>query len=176
VLEHLLRIGDHAIVSFPNFGHWRMRLGLLVKGRMPVTKKLPYTWYDTPNIHFCTIRDFVNLCDEIGAKVERAVAIDGNGQKIGFRCRGGSGIFRRAGGVFVEAVSRHAALASFRCSFARVAFTLASRSTGFSFLLAILGQMQFAREKLCRLELAAEIDDCRLGKLIFEHREHFLTH
>ena len=84
VLEHLLRIGDHAIVSFPNFGHWRMRLGLLVKGRMPVTKKLPYTWYDTPNIHFCTIRDFVNLCDEIGAKVERAVAIDGNGQKIGF--------------------------------------------------------------------------------------------
>ncbi|MGE0280688.1 MAG: methionine biosynthesis protein MetW [Rhizobiaceae bacterium] len=84
VVEHLLRIGDRAIVSFPNFGHWRMRLSLLVNGRMPVTKKLPYTWYDTPNIHFCTIRDFVNLCDEIGAKVERAVAIDGNGQKIGF--------------------------------------------------------------------------------------------
>jgi methionine biosynthesis protein MetW len=84
VVEHLLRIGDRAIVSFPNFGHWRMRLSLLVKGRMPVTKKLPYTWYDTPNIHFCTIRDFVSLCDEIGAKVERAVAIDGNGQKIGF--------------------------------------------------------------------------------------------
>jgi len=84
VVEDLLRIGDRAIVSFPNFGHWRMRLGLLFNGRMPVTKKLPYTWYDTPNIHFCTIRDFVNLCDEIGAKVERAVAIDGNGQKIGF--------------------------------------------------------------------------------------------
>ena len=84
VVEHLLRIGDRAIVSFPNFGHWRMRLSLLVNGRMPVTKKLPYTWYDTPNIHFCTIRDFVSLCDEIGAKVERAVAIDGNGQKIGF--------------------------------------------------------------------------------------------
>jgi methionine biosynthesis protein MetW len=84
VVEHLLRIGDRAIVSFPNFGHWRMRLALLFKGRMPVTKKLPYTWYDTPNIHFCTIRDFVHLCDEIGAKVERAVAIDGNGQKIGF--------------------------------------------------------------------------------------------
>jgi len=84
VVEHLLRIGDRAIVSFPNFGHWRMRLALLVKGRMPVTNKLPYTWYDTPNIHFCTIRDFVNLCDEIGAKVELAVAIDGNGQKIGF--------------------------------------------------------------------------------------------
>jgi len=84
VVEHLLRIGDRAIVSFPNFGHWRMRLALLLKGRMPVTKKLPYSWYDTPNIHFCTIRDFVHLCDEIGAKVERAVAIDGNGQKIGF--------------------------------------------------------------------------------------------
>ncbi len=84
VVEHLLRIGDRAIVSFPNFGHWRMRLALLFRGRMPVTTKLPYTWYDTPNIHFCTIRDFIHLCDEIGAKVERAVAIDGNGQKIGF--------------------------------------------------------------------------------------------
>ena len=83
VVEHLLRIGDRAIVSFPNFGHWRMRLGLLFRGRMPVTKKLPYSWYDTPNIHFCTIRDFVNLCDEVGAKVERAVAIDGNGARIG---------------------------------------------------------------------------------------------
>ena len=83
VVEQLLRIGERAIVSFPNFGHWRMRLWLLFKGRMPRTDKLPYSWYDTPNIHFCTIRDFVNLCDEIGAKVERAVAIDGNGQKIG---------------------------------------------------------------------------------------------
>ena len=60
-----------------------MRLWLLFRGRMPVTEELPYSWYDTPNIHFCTIRDFVNLCDEIGAKVERAVAIDGSGQKIG---------------------------------------------------------------------------------------------
>lgn len=83
VLEHLLRIGEHAIVSFPNFGFWRVRLSLLVRGRMPVTEDLPYSWYDTPNIHFCTIRDFVALCDEVGAKVERAVAIDGNGQKIG---------------------------------------------------------------------------------------------
>ena len=83
VLEDLLRIGERAIVSFPNFGHWRMRLWLLFRGRMPVTEELPYSWYDTPNIHFCTIRDFVNLCDEIGAKVERAVAIDGSGQKIG---------------------------------------------------------------------------------------------
>ncbi|MBX3597507.1 MAG: methionine biosynthesis protein MetW [Rhizobiaceae bacterium] len=84
VLEHLLRIGNRVIVSFPNFGHWSVRSSLFFKGRMPVTKDLPYSWYDTPNIHFCTIRDFVVLCEEVGAVVEKAVAIDGNGQKIGF--------------------------------------------------------------------------------------------
>ncbi|RVD12862.1 methionine biosynthesis protein MetW, partial [Mesorhizobium sp. M7A.F.Ca.ET.027.02.1.1] len=83
VLDELLRIGNRAIVSFPNFGHWRVRLSLFVNGRMPVTKDLPYSWYDTPNIHFCTIRDFVNLCDELGATVEKATALDANGQKIG---------------------------------------------------------------------------------------------
>ncbi|MBL9104424.1 MAG: methionine biosynthesis protein MetW [Myxococcales bacterium] len=83
VLDELLRIGRHAIVSFPNFGHWRVRLSLLLRGRMPVTRDLPYSWYDTPNIHFCTIRDFVALCDEVGAKVESASALDGNGQRIG---------------------------------------------------------------------------------------------
>lgn len=83
VLEHLLRIGERAIVSFPNFGHWRVRSSLFFHGRMPVTPDLPHSWYDTPNIHFCTIRDFVVLCDEIGAKVEKAFAIDRNGQKIG---------------------------------------------------------------------------------------------
>lgn len=83
VLAHLLRIGERAIVSFPNFGHWRMRLYLLFRGRMPVTRELPYSWYDTPNIHFCTIRDFVALCEELGATVETATALDGAGQKIG---------------------------------------------------------------------------------------------
>lgn len=83
VLNELLRIGERAIVSFPNFGHWRVRLSLLLKGRMPVTKDLPYSWYDTPNIHFCTIRDFVALCDEVGARVESAAAMDANGKKIG---------------------------------------------------------------------------------------------
>lgn len=83
VLQHLLRIGERAVVSFPNFGHWRVRLSLLLRGRMPVTRDLPYSWYDTPNIHFCTIRDFVNLCEEMGVKVERAAALDGNGKKIG---------------------------------------------------------------------------------------------
>lgn len=83
VLEQLLRIGEHVIVSVPNFGHWSVRFSLLFKGQMPVTKDLPYSWYDTPNIHFCTIRDFMNLCDEVGAKVESAMALDGNGEKIG---------------------------------------------------------------------------------------------
>jgi methionine biosynthesis protein MetW len=84
VLHELLRIGEHAIVSFPNFGHWRVRLSLLLKGRMPVTRDLPYSWYDTPNIHFCTIRDFVNLCEEVGATAESATALDASGQKLGF--------------------------------------------------------------------------------------------
>jgi len=71
VLENLLRIGRRAIVSFPNFGFWKMRLQLLVGGHMPRTENLPATWYDTPNIHFCTIKDFVQLCDEINVKMER---------------------------------------------------------------------------------------------------------
>ena len=85
VLQHLLRIGDKIIVSLPNFGHWKVRKHLLLKGQMPVTEHLPYSWYDTPNIHFCTIRDFVNLCDELDAKIERAIALNAGGQRIGFR-------------------------------------------------------------------------------------------
>ncbi|HZH53803.1 MAG TPA: methionine biosynthesis protein MetW [Microvirga sp.] len=82
VLEHLLRIGRRAIVSFPNFGHWSVRLDLFIKGRMPVTRNMPYSWYDTPNIHFCTIRDFVELCGEVGAEMEKAVALDAGGRPI----------------------------------------------------------------------------------------------
>lgn len=84
VLEHLLRIGRRAIVSFPNFGHWRVRLDLALKGRMPVTENMPYSWYDTPNIHFCTIRDFVVLCDVVGARMERAVALNAGGKPMRF--------------------------------------------------------------------------------------------
>src|SRR6202790_5045208 len=76
VLEHLLRIGRRAIVSFPNFGFWRMRLQLLVGGHMPRTENLPYAWYDSPNIHFCTIKDFRELCAAAGAKMEKAVALN----------------------------------------------------------------------------------------------------
>jgi methionine biosynthesis protein MetW len=82
VLEHLLRIGRRAIVSFPNFGHWSVRFDLFLRGRMPVTRNMPYSWYDTPNIHFCTIRDFVELCREVGAQMEKAVALNAGGQPM----------------------------------------------------------------------------------------------
>lgn len=82
VLENLLRIGRRAIVTFPNFGFWRLRLQLLIGGHMPRTENLPFTWYDTPNIHFCTIKDFVQLCGEINVKMERAVALDSDGQPL----------------------------------------------------------------------------------------------
>lgn len=84
VLNHMLRIGRRAIVSFPNFGHWRVRLSLAVNGRMPVTDTLTYQWYDTPNIHFCTIHDFLALCDELDITVERAIALDGKGGVLPF--------------------------------------------------------------------------------------------
>src|ERR1700723_2985627 len=67
VLETLMRIGDRAIVSVPHFGYWRGRLSLLARGRMPLTPLLDHAWYQSPNILLCTIRDFVVLCDEIGA-------------------------------------------------------------------------------------------------------------
>ncbi len=82
VLEHMLRIGRHAIVSFPNFGHWNIRLQILLAGRMPRTDNLPYSWYDTPNIHFCTIKDFRGLCNEIGAHMGRAVALNAWGKPL----------------------------------------------------------------------------------------------
>jgi methionine biosynthesis protein MetW len=82
VLEHMLRIGHRAIVSFPNFGHWSVRLDVVLRGRMPVTKNMPYSWYDTPNIHFCTIRDFVELCREVGAQMEKAVALNAGGKPM----------------------------------------------------------------------------------------------
>ncbi len=83
VIENLLRIGRFAIVSFPNFGHWRVRMQLLLTGRMPVTEHLPDTWYDSPNAHLCTIKDFADLCSAVGAKVERAVAFNAAGRQLG---------------------------------------------------------------------------------------------
>ena len=62
VLDELLRVGKKAIVTIPNFGHWRVRLNLLFKGTMPITETLPHKWYNTPNLHMCTIKDFSNFC------------------------------------------------------------------------------------------------------------------
>jgi len=83
VLEQLLRIGRRAIVSFPNFGHWQVRAQLLFTGRMPVTENLPDAWYVSPNAHLCTIKDFANLCRVIDARVERSVAFNAWGRRLG---------------------------------------------------------------------------------------------
>jgi methionine biosynthesis protein MetW len=82
VLEELLRIGRKVVVSFPNFGHWRIRSQFVLNGRMPITDDLPYSWYDTPNIHFCTVRDFVTLVEAIDARIEAAVGLYGNGRTL----------------------------------------------------------------------------------------------
>jgi methionine biosynthesis protein MetW len=82
VLENLLRIGRHAIVSFPNFGHWEVRLKLLFDGRMPQTRNLPEPWYLSPDAHLCTILDFVALCRQVSAEVEQAVAFSGSGRRL----------------------------------------------------------------------------------------------
>ncbi|SME91793.1 methionine biosynthesis protein MetW [Tistlia consotensis] len=85
VLEHLVRIGTRAVVSFPNFGYWRIRWALLTRGRMPVTRSLPDPWWETPNIHLCTIRDFLELCEAGGIAIERALTIgaDNRAEPIG---------------------------------------------------------------------------------------------
>lgn len=82
VLEQMLRIGRNVVVSFPNFGHWKIRLELLALGRMPITENLPESWYETPNIHFCTIRDFVELTRKIDAHMDRAVAFNSSGRPV----------------------------------------------------------------------------------------------
>ena len=82
VVEDLLRIGRRAVVSFPNFGHWRTRLQFLTEGRMPQNATLHETWYETPNIHLCTIGDFVDLVALLGARMERAIALDATGRPV----------------------------------------------------------------------------------------------
>ena len=80
VLSHLLRISRRAIVSFPNFAHWRARLSLGFLGRMPVSTTLPHEWYETPNIHLCTIRDFVALCRQLEITIEAQKIFDARGR------------------------------------------------------------------------------------------------
>ena len=69
LLKEMLRVGRECIITFPNFGHWRCRWYLASKGRMPVSEFLPYTWYNTPNIHFCTFQDFERLCRQLRMRV-----------------------------------------------------------------------------------------------------------
>ncbi len=80
VLSELLRVADHAVVSLPNFGHWRVRWALLAHGRMPETRALPDPWWSTPNIHLCTLKDFMVLCDDLDLEVEICRALS-EGQK-----------------------------------------------------------------------------------------------
>ena len=75
VLSELLRIADQAVVSVPNFGHWKVRWALLSRGRMPETGALPEPWYSTPNIHLCTLRDFVSLCDVLELRIDACAAL-----------------------------------------------------------------------------------------------------
>ena len=85
VVENLVRIGRKAIVSFPNFGHWRVRWNLLWTGRMPETEAIPARWYNTPNIHFCTILDFVDLCRDLDIEIERSLSINPKGTQNSLR-------------------------------------------------------------------------------------------
>ena len=75
VIQELLRVGRKAIVTVPNFGFWKVRLHLLIKGTMPITKNLPDEWYNTPNLHMCTIKDFYNFCHDREIKLDKALAL-----------------------------------------------------------------------------------------------------
>lgn len=85
VLRQMLRIGTRALVSFPNFGHWQVRWQLVYSGRMPMTPTWDRAWYETPNIHPCTIRDFFALCAQEGYAVERWLAVDDGGRRAPWR-------------------------------------------------------------------------------------------
>ena len=76
VLKDLLRIGKSVVISIPNFGYWKVRTNLLLFGKMPVTKTLPNKWYDTPNLHMCTIKDLFNFCDEKNIKIKKVVGVN----------------------------------------------------------------------------------------------------
>ena len=85
VMSQMMRIGARVIVSFPNFGHWKVRAHLAANGTMPITSTLDYQWWETPNIHLCTLKDFVTLCDLLGAEVERAIVLGSAGTARTFK-------------------------------------------------------------------------------------------
>ena len=77
VLEQLLRIGQRVIISIPNFGYWQIRAKLLFFGKMPITNSLPYSWYNTPNLHMCSIKDFYQFCGKKKINIEKVIGIKG---------------------------------------------------------------------------------------------------
>jgi methionine biosynthesis protein MetW len=94
VLTEMLRVGREGIVTFPNFGYWRHRLDIL-QGHMPVSKTLPYTWYNTPNIHLCTVKDFEDLCVKVGAEIlDERVLHEGHTKTFMPNLFGSLGVFR----------------------------------------------------------------------------------
>jgi methionine biosynthesis protein MetW len=95
LLKDMLRVGREAIVSFPNFGYWRARIQIAFSGHMPVSKELPYQWYDTPNVHHCTLVDFEALCAKLGFRVlERVVLTDGQPVAVSPNLLGALAIYR----------------------------------------------------------------------------------
>ena len=80
LLEDMLRVGKQGIVTFPNFAYWRNRLQIAMNGKMPVSEELPYKWYDTPNIHLCTLADFEKLCAQLGFSIESLIAVHSSGK------------------------------------------------------------------------------------------------
>lgn len=81
LLSEMMRVGKQGIVTFPNFAHWRNRWQIAISGKMPESEQLPYKWFDTPNIHLCTIRDFHALCNELGFTIDSYVAVRTDGQQ-----------------------------------------------------------------------------------------------
>jgi methionine biosynthesis protein MetW len=94
VLNEMLRVGREGIVTFPNFGYWRHRLDI-ARGHMPVSEALPYSWYDTPNIHLCTVKDFEGLCAKVGAEIlDERVLHEGRAVSVLPNLLGSLGVFR----------------------------------------------------------------------------------
>lgn len=99
LLQDMLRVGREAVVSFPNFGYWRARIQIALAGHMPVSEELPYQWYDTPNVHHCTLVDFEALCAKLGFRILERVVLTGGkpvgslpnllGSRALYRCRAG---------------------------------------------------------------------------------------
>lgn len=97
VLIEMKRVAPRQVVSLPNFAHWKLRATLAFRGRMPLTDSLPYHWYDTPNIHLCTIRDFEQLTSDLGLRIEKRLVIDARGRRV-------KGLANRAPNLLAERV------------------------------------------------------------------------